>query len=66
MFCSLAKADNDDDDGDSEDEPDANSPASAALSTIKQILGCNLSPEVYHNISRDFIDLLRGIFNQYS
>ena len=43
MFCSLAKADNDGDDGDSEDEPDANSPASAALSTIKQILGCNLS-----------------------
>ena len=40
MFCSLAKNDRDEE----EDEPDTNSPASAALSTVKQILNCTLSP----------------------
>jgi hypothetical protein len=63
MFCSLARSDHDDDD---EDEPDVNSPASAALSTVKQILNCDLSPELYLSISVDLTDLLSGIFGQYS
>ena len=44
MFCSLVKKAEDEEESDDEDEPDGNSPASAALSTVKQILNCNLTP----------------------
>ena len=43
MFCSLAKKDENDADSE-DDEPDCNTPASATLSTIKQIINCQLPP----------------------
>ena len=61
MFFSLAKKSNNNDDGyeSDEDEPDANSPASATLSTIKQILNCKLSGQLYLYVSVQLTNILR-------
>jgi hypothetical protein len=62
LFGSLCKtAENQEED----DEPDSNSPATAALSTISQILSCKLSDEVYHKVSKDLTELFQGIFGTY-
>jgi hypothetical protein len=63
MFASLCKSTQQPDE---DDEPDSNSPATAALSTITQLLDCKLEPEVYHTVSGEIIELLRGIFNDYT
>ena len=59
MFFSLAKKSNNNDDDSDEDEPDANSPASATLSTIKQILNCKLSGQLYLDVSVQLTNILR-------
>lgn len=63
LFVSLCKSGEQQED---EDEPDGNSPATAALSTINQLLSCQLSPEVYKQVSFDLIALLRGSFGPYA
>ncbi len=63
LFSSLCKSAQQTDD---DDEPDSNSPATAALSTITQLLDCSLSPQVYHQVSAEIIELFQGIFGDYS
>lgn len=63
LFASLCKNKEEPED---DDEPDSNSPANSALSTIKQLLECSLSPEVYYKVSAEITELFRGIFSVYS
>lgn len=63
LFVSLCKEKEQTDD---EDEPDGMTPATAALSTITQLLDCSLSPEVYLRVSEEITDLFRGSFSTYS
>lgn len=62
MFASLSQSKNTEED---EDEPDSNSPATAALSTIKQILASDLRAEIYQTVAGELVELLRGIFKAY-
>jgi fumarate reductase subunit D len=62
LFASLCRGKEQPED---EDEPDSNSPATAALSTITQLLDCSLSPEVYLKVSAEITELFRGIFSAY-
>lgn len=63
LFLSLCRTGEQQDD---EEEPDGNSPATAALSTISQLLSCQLSPDVYRQVSFDLTSLLRGIFGPHA
>ena len=63
MFKTLAAKEGDGEDD--EDEPDVKTPATAALSTLRQILNCELGDNTFYNVSGDFIDLLRGILKEY-
>lgn len=48
-----------------EDEPDSKSPATAALSTLRQLINCELGESTFFDVSGEFIDLLRGILGDF-